>query len=158
VQMGSAATGLLPPEWVAYHSGRRAVRRGAGLIEMLACRCRSAQLDEFLHPPPADQLGSQGQLVLGLGGQTCRFDVSRLGGWPQVLGATGWTVRLLQYLPNFQHSGEQAPVNPAVTFALSTKDGRQAAFATAARQAGELAVVRSAGPVPAGLEDFWAWY
>jgi hypothetical protein len=158
VQMVSATTGLLPPEWVAYHSGRRASRRGAGLIEMLAHGCRPEQLAEFLHPPQPDQLGGKGQLVLGLAGKTYRFDVDRLGGSPRTLGDSSWTVSLLQYLPDFQHPAEMVPVNPAVTFALSTADGRQAAFATAARQAGELAAVRSAGPLPAGLGDFWAWY
>jgi hypothetical protein len=158
VQLVSTMTGLLPPQWVAYHSGQRSVRLGPGLVEMLAHRCRSAQVDEFLRPPGQEQLGTKGQLVVGLGGKVYRFAVDHLSGAAQPLGASGWAVRLLGYLPDFQRPGRTTPVNPAVKFALDGPQGHQAAFATAARQAGELAALDPSAPLPPGLGDLWAWY
>jgi hypothetical protein len=158
VQLVSAVTGLLPPQWVAYHSGQRSLRLGPGLVEMLAHGCRPEQVAEFLRPPGPEQLGGKGQLVLGLGGKVYRFDVDRLGAAPEPLGASGWLVRLLGYLPDFQHSGKPTPSNPAVKFALEAPQGGKAGFATAARQAGELAPLDSSAPLPPGLGELWAWY
>jgi hypothetical protein len=121
---------------------------------MLATHCNPEQIEEFLHPPTGEKLGPRGQLVVGWQGKAYRLDIEKSLGSTVPLGETGCAVRLLQYLADFRHEGQTAAVNPAVKFALTTRFG-EVVVTTAARQAGELAWDRSAGPLPG---DFWAWY
>jgi hypothetical protein len=145
--------GQLPPLWVAYASGHRTVHPGPALVEMLAAASRPEHIEEFLHPPTPENLGSKGLLVVGLEGKTYRLDVEKSLGVTTPLGDSGCAVQLLHYLPDFRNRTQTAPVNPAVVFLLTGRS--TATLTTAARQAGEVVQDRSSGRLS---PDFWAWY
>jgi hypothetical protein len=155
-QLGSPATGLLAPQWVGYHDGRRALQVGPGLVEFLARDLRPEQLAEFEKPAPTS---AKGQLALGLGGKAYRIDVAdALPQRNQPLGDSGWRCTLLQYLSNFQDVRDAKVSDPAVSFELAHSDGRRLAFALTARRDGELFPLPNrpaSSPVPS---DLWAWY
>jgi hypothetical protein len=158
-QLDSPTAGSLPPRWIASHGGEAAARLGPGLVEILGQDCRPKQLDEFRNPPPATQAATKGQLVLGVDGQTYRFDVARmLEQAPQPLGGSGWNLRVLQYVPSTGKRAEPTPADPAVSFELSRTDGPAVGLMTRARRAGELLPL-SKDRVPVPLpRDLWAWY
>src|SRR5207249_3680918 len=80
VELVSPTTGVLPPAWLGFHAEQRTFRPGPGLIELLARPLRAEQLAEFRAPPTASSAAKNGTLVLGLAGQTFRWDVERLVG------------------------------------------------------------------------------
>ena len=72
-QLGSPTTGLLAPQWVAYHDGRRTLSVGPGLVEFLGQGLRGEQIAEFKKPAADSKMG---QLVLGLHGRIHRLDTA----------------------------------------------------------------------------------
>lgn len=150
--------GALPSQWLACHESQRRTRQGPALVEFLAQNCLPGQLREFRQPPASKDLGKAGQLVLGIGSEARRFDVAAMrAGEPQSLGVLGWSVRLLDYLPNYQQPVDVLPIDPAISFELTAPGGEKLGFVTTARRAGDLFPLSGyAGGVvlPAG---FWAW-
>lgn len=159
VELVSPATGVLPAEWVGFHGTQRTLRLGPGLVELLGRQPRAEQLAEFQNPPDAAHLGKNGALVLGLGGETFRWDVERqLGKAPEPLGKTGWRLRLTKYQPNYRAPASPIATDPGLALELTGPAGK-IGLALVARQAGELFPIgHQPGALATGLPDLWMWY
>jgi hypothetical protein len=155
LRLASPATGLLPPRWVALQPGRERLGLGPARIEIVAGSCRPEQVHEFCHPPATAALGTGGQLVIGIGGQTHRFDVdSVLREPPMPLGSSGWRLQVEEHIaPGGRGNGH------TVRCRLLGPDGT-----------GPVLVAGAERPIPAPAEpdgtprrpvpprDFWMWY
>jgi hypothetical protein len=156
VDLASPATGHLPQAWLGLHDPHRTFWLGPGLVEFLGRHPRPEQLAEFENPPTADQAGTKGVLVLGLAGQTFRFDVERaLAKGLEPLGSTGWNLHLKQYLADYRDQANATAVDPGLALELTRPEGT-IGLALVARQAGEIFPIgREPIPRPTGL---WTWY
>lgn len=158
LQMASAETGPLPPRWLAGHDPQRTVRIGPGLIEILGQHCRPEQLAEFARPP-VNITGNRGQLVVGLAGQTQRFDVAAMRADVAVaLASSDWRMRVTQYLPNYRQAGEARAGDPALALEVSRGNAPPMAFALSARRAGQLFPMNSVSTLDRLPADLWFWY
>ena len=159
LQLNAPEMGLLPEQWLAGEESHRRVRAGPALLEFLARDCIPGQLAEFKSPPAPKERGAAGQLVVGIAADVWRFDVARVRARdPQPLAATGWSLRVLDYLPNHQQPGDPTPSDPAVSFELIAPQGNQVGFATTARRGGDLFPLPGYVKQVDGPTDFWVWY
>ena len=76
----------------------------------------------------------------------------------RLLGESGWSLRLIQYLPNFADATDKQPSDPAISFELSRPDGIRAGLALTARRGGQMFPLQGYPPVGSALQDLWAWY
>ncbi len=136
----SPMAGSLPEQWVANRHDPYAYV-GPALVEMLG-RCPRELLSEFQNPPPAGQLGKQGQLVVRLGDETHRLNVAKfLDEAAQPLGKTGWRLQITRYMANILRKDtglNSLPENPAVGFDLTAPDGKVTSWFALARYVGEI--------------------
>jgi hypothetical protein len=148
-QLASALTGILAPQWVALDAGSETARIGPGLVSVIGRECSQESLAEF-HSPPAT-VGRQGQLVVGIGPQSIRFDVARDRDQPgRPLGATGWEIQLERH--QYGPVGPNRDLVDAVQFSLRRPGTAGVTCVTTSAMPGAVAVN---GPLPAGL---WVWY
>lgn len=158
VELVSPTTGSLPPEWVGFSNKQRTIRLGPGLVEILGRQIRPEQLAEFQNPPKAVQAGKNGTFVLGLGGQTYRWDVEGLvGKGPEPLGKSGWSLRITQYQPNYQEPTSTTAADPGLALELIRPEVK-VKLALVARQAGELFPMGKEPIDWQSLSDLWTWY
>lgn len=154
-QIMSGESGPLPPRWVAYHDGLRRMTIGPGLVEFLARECHDRQLAEFRNPPTGKT--PRGVLVVGIGSEVVRIDEEHSTKFVAV-GNSGWQVRVLEYLPDYQQPTSHRPTDPAVSFELVGPGGKRFGFVTLARHAGDLYPLPHSGSDYAALPDLWVWY
>jgi hypothetical protein len=158
VELASPTTGVLPVQWVAPHGQQRTLRIGPGLVEFLGRQARPEQIAEFQNPPNKTKAGKHGTLVLGLAGSTFRWDVESLAGKePVPLGETGWSLRLAEYMPNYQEPGSTLPNDPGLSLEL-TRNGEKVRVALTARHAGELYPMGKQAIPWQSLPGLWTWY
>ena len=158
VELGSPTTGPLFPVWLGFHGEQRSFRPGPGLIELLARRVRTEQLNEFHNPPIGEKAGKQGTLVLGMDGQTFRLDVEQVTGkGSEPLGTTGWSLAIKQYMPNFRDANSTIPTDPGLALELKRAD-RRFDFAVVARQAGEMFPMNKDRVPRDAVPELWTWY
>src|SRR5262249_2703948 len=87
-----------------------------------------------------------------------RLDVARLAaGGREPLGRPGWSVRLIEYQPNYRRPGDANPSDPALSFELASADGRSVRLVTTARPAGVLFPLGEPRPLPPARAVLGVW-
>src|SRR5262249_21241115 len=95
------------------------------------------QVNEFLHPPAAAQLGERGQLVVFVGDALVRLDVKQAMGGPlQPIGSSGWKARLVAFDDNGREHQNMSSFAPAVTFEIQSPAGKSRTWQCHARFGG----------------------
>jgi hypothetical protein len=155
-RLTSPMAGSLPDDWVALR-GRPVAGMGPAQVEMLGNNCPDLLIEEFLHPPRAAQVKKAGELVLWLGNARQRIDVdAAIDHVPTKIGNTGWSFKLLQYLPD--PDGGQIPSNPSLIFEMQGPEAKSAKFAIKARSAGDLFPLKNDHQIMQDLKDLHGWY
>jgi hypothetical protein len=157
IRLKSAIFGRLPKDpWLALSLNEdQTTDFGPAMIEMLG-RCPASLVGEFLNPPPAKELGSEGQLVLVLDGKVHRFQVDKSRG--RSVAAGGYQLKITTYNPNFQKDGDGVtPAYPALEFDL-TKDGKTSHYITLARYAGVAIRMEDGRPTAGDPNNVRVWY
>ncbi|MCS6977089.1 MAG: hypothetical protein NZM31_08805 [Gemmatales bacterium] len=147
--------GALPTRWSGYHDGLRRSNVGPGLVEFLARECNPQQLAEFRQPPM--QRRKRGVLVVGLGTESARIEVDQATE-AVPLGNSPWRVRVLEYVPDYRQPAATRPSDPAVSFEISSADGKKFGFVTLARHAGDLFPLPAYSADYRDLPELWVWY
>lgn len=149
VQLASPTTGMLPPRWIANSGAYARISIGPGRIEFLGQSLSAEQVAEFRNPPSA--IGSNGQIVIGLGAAISRIDLTTpADAKPISLGGSGWSVRAVS-------ATTAANQQQTVFVELNSPDGRQSRLAVSGHRPGIWRIVSPAsGLVPP--EGFWVWH
>jgi hypothetical protein len=156
--LSSARAPKIGGGWVAYGTGEQEAHFGPAFVEMLGS-CPADMLGEFQNPPPARELGQAGQLVLRLGGETCRLSVDKhKAGAAVPLGKTGWKAQITKYSPSYREENEELPRMPAVEFELIAPDGRVSRMQALARLAGVAIPDPDKDAAKDILGDLQVWY
>jgi hypothetical protein len=120
LQFVSPQAGRVPPFWVALSEQRGEDRQwshqnfGPAMAEIVGL-CPPEMLNEFLKPPPPEQLAGKGQLVVRVGGDLHRLNVEANLGRLIALGDTGHRIRIRSYLPRL--SDEDRPESERIRHA-----------------------------------------
>lgn len=132
VEVSLSPSGRADPVWV--FAGQRATPGGAPV----ACRQvgDEAELQRLLHEPPATQPSDTGTVRVEYRDSTFDVPVEACTGEAVALGNTGYTVRVLQYLPHAVvgpggqvGSASDRPENPAVQYEVLGEGASQKGWA-----------------------------
>lgn len=110
-----------------------------GTLEATLWKARDqAEIDDFLHPPPADQLPAMGRLSIHIDGKPYAMDVSNETlHKPERLGESGYTATIDQYLaqakigPDGLVDAPDQPVNPMIKVTIKGPSGSRQYAASA---------------------------